>query len=95
LGFSSTLFLGYPKFGDFSLNKERSRWRKITGVLFLTGALLGVPGVLTIVEWGNGFLLSAGQIGQLGFISLLVFFWGSAGFTRPGKQASSAVSSAR
>jgi len=95
LGFSSALFLGYPKFGDFSLSKERSRWRKITGVLFLSGAVLGVSGVLTIVEWGNGFLLSGGQIGQLGFISLLVFFWGSAAFTRPGKQASSAVTSAR
>jgi hypothetical protein len=91
LGFSSALFLGYPKFGDFSLSKDRSRWRKITGALFLCGAVVGVSGVLAIVKWRNGFLLSGGQIGQLGFISLLVFFWNSAGSARPGKQASSAV----
>lgn len=95
LGFSSILFLGYPKFGDFGLSKDKSRWRKITGALFLTGAILGLSGVLTIVKWSNGFLLSGGQIGQLGFISLLIFFWGSARSTRPGKQASSAATSAR
>ena len=95
LGFSSILFLGYPKFGDFGLSKDKSRWRKITGALFLTGAILGLSGVLTIVKWSNGFLLSGGQIGQLGFISLLIFFWSSARSTRPGKQASSAATSAR
>lgn len=95
LGFSSALFLGYPKFGDFGLSKDRSMWRKITGTLFLMGAILGVSGVLMIVKWKNGFLLSVGQIGQLGFISLLVFFWGTAGSAQPGKQASSAVTSAR
>ena len=94
LGFSSALFLGYPKFGDFSLSKDRSVWRKITGGLFLTGAVLGVSSVLTIVKWENGYLLSGSQIGQFGFISLLVFFWRNAGSTQPGKQASSAVTSA-
>jgi hypothetical protein len=95
LGFSSALFLGYPKFGDFGLSKDRSRWRKITGALFLTGAVLGVSGVLTIVKWQNGFLLSGGQIGQLGFISLLAFFWDSADSTQSGKQASSVVTFSR
>jgi len=95
LGFSSALFLSYPKFGDFGLSEDRSKWRKITGTLFLTGAVLGVSGVLTIVKWKNGYLLSAGQIGQLGFISLLVFFWGSAGSARSVKQESSAGTFAR
>jgi hypothetical protein len=81
LGFSSPVFLGYPKFGSFSFPVNRwIRWLSLaTGVAFLTASLLGLAAVAGAYT-GRGSLFACASIALLvSFLAVLILFLAGAG----------------